>query len=91
MLVWQYPLPHAKSDQRVWLKLTDYGISRKSNEALLELRISKVNGTPGYIAPEVLLGRNDLQADKVHLYIYIANYVLHIAMLAILRFKVCNM
>ena len=65
VLVWKYPLPHAKADYRVWLKLTDYGISRVSG-ASFEIRTSGANGTPGYIAPEVLLGRNDLQADKVH-------------------------
>ena len=65
VLVWKYPLPRAKADYRVLLKLTDYGISRVSGEAF-EIRTSGANGTPGYIAPEVLLGRNDLQADKVH-------------------------
>lgn len=57
-------MPHAKTDHNVWLKLTDYGISRVSGAAF-EIRTSTIIGTPGYIAPEVLLGRNDLQADKV--------------------------
>ena len=65
ILVWKYSLSHAKADHEVWLKLTDYGISRVSGAAF-EIRTSSINGTPGYIAPEVLLGRNDLQANKVH-------------------------
>ena len=64
VLVWKFPLPRTKADYRVWLKLTDYGISRVSGAAF-EIRTSGANGTVGYIAPEVLLGRNDLQADKV--------------------------
>ena len=64
ILVWKFPLPHATADHSVWLKLTDYGISRVSGAAF-EIRTSSINGTPGYIAPEVLLGRNDSQADKV--------------------------
>ena len=65
VLVWKYPLPRTKADYSIWLKLTDYGISRVSGVAF-EIRTSGANGTVGYIAPEVLLGRNDLQADKVH-------------------------
>ena len=65
VLVWQYPLPHTRADHRVWLKLTDYGISRVSG-ADLEIRTNGINGTPGYIAPEILLGQSELQADKVH-------------------------
>ena len=79
VLVWKFPLPHATADHRVWLKLTDYGISRVSGAAF-EIRTSSINGTPGYIAPEVLLGRSDLQADKVHMYTYklhIHKYVGH--------------
>ena len=69
VLVWKYPLPHTKVDHRVWLKLTDYGISRISG-ADFEIRTSGINGTPGYIAPEVLLGQNDLQANKVRTLTY---------------------
>ena len=65
VLVWQYPLPHSKADHRVWLKLTDYGISRLSG-ADFEIRTNGINGTPGYIAPEILQGESELQADKVH-------------------------
>jgi len=56
-------------DLSVLLKITDYGISRVSSSGY-EIRTSSVNGTPGYIAPEVLLGRNILQADKVLVSIY---------------------
>ena len=66
VLVWKFPLPDATTDHNVWLKLTDYGISRVSNAAF-EIRTSSINGTPGYIAPEVLLGRSDSQADKVYI------------------------
>ena len=75
VLVWKYPLPHSKEDDSVWLKLTDYGISRVSGAAF-EIRTSSINGTPGYIAPEVLLGRNDLQADKVQFMNYIRYNIL---------------
>lgn len=64
VLVWRFPLPGTKKDHKVWLKLTDYGISRVSG-ATFEIRTKSINGTPGYIAPEVILGQNDLQADKV--------------------------
>ena len=76
VLVWKFPLPGATADHRVWLKLTDYGISRVSNAAF-EIRTSSIIGTPGYIAPEVLLGRSDSQADKVHFmnYTYMHMYV----------------
>ena len=49
----------------MWLKLTDYGISRVSG-ADFEIRSNGINGTPGYIAPEILLGQSEFQADKVH-------------------------
>ena len=65
VLVWEFPLPKfSKVYQNVWLKITDYGISRMSSTGY-EIRTNKISGTPGYIAPEVLLGRNSLQADKV--------------------------
>ena len=65
VLVWKFPLPNfSKVNQNVLLKITDYGISRVSSTAY-EIRTSNIRGTPGYIAPEVLLGRNSLQADKV--------------------------
>ena len=70
VLVWRFPLPtSSKTDLSVLLKITDYGISRVSSSGY-EIRTSSVNGTPGYIAPEVLLGRNILQADKVLVSIY---------------------
>ena len=63
--MWKFPLPNfSKVNHDVWLKITDYGISRVSSTAY-EIRTSNISGTPGYIAPEVLLGRNFLQADKV--------------------------
>ena len=65
ILVWKFPLPtSSKTNQIVLLKITDYGISRVSTSGY-EIRTSYVDGTPGYIAPEVLLGRTILQADKV--------------------------
>ncbi|XP_065896958.1 leucine-rich repeat serine/threonine-protein kinase 1-like isoform X2 [Dysidea avara] len=70
ILVWKFPLPNfSKVNQNVWLKITDYGISRVSSTAY-EIRTSNVSGTPGYIAPEVLLGKNSLQADKIDVFSY---------------------
>lgn len=73
VLVWRFPLPTSSSseaDQSVLLKITDYGISRVSSTGY-EIRTSSVDGTPGYIPPEVLLGRNVVQADKVYVLIYV--------------------
>ena len=67
VLAWKFPLPSFSAkvvDQDVQLKITDYGISRMSSTGY-EIRTSNISGTPGYIAPEVILGKNTLQADKV--------------------------
>lgn len=41
-------------DSEGYLRLTDFGIARKSNEDLT----SDTSGTPGYMAPEVILRKN---------------------------------
>ena len=67
VLVWKFPLPNFLAkvvDQDVQLKITDYGISRMSSTGY-EIRTSNISGTPGYIAPEVILGKNILDANKV--------------------------
>ena len=72
VLVWKFPLPghqNTSDNHEVLLKITDYGISRMSSTAN-EIRYSSITGTPGFIAPEVYLGRHqDLQSDKVSLFV----------------------
>ena len=71
VLVWKYPLPgHQNSDQDILLKITDYGISRICG-ATNEIRNNSLNGTPGFIAPEVFVGKQqDLKSDKVYIFSY---------------------
>ena len=80
VLVWKFPLPSFSKvlNQDVLLKITDYGISRVSGTEN-GIRTSNVCGTPGYIAPEVLLGKYTLQADKVQVkFIIAAKHVLFV-------------
>ena len=66
VLVWKFPMAsQSKTDYDVLLKITDYGISRISS-AVCEIRYDAVAGTPGFIAPEVYSGKQQvLNSDKV--------------------------
>ena len=66
VLVWEFPLPgQQNSNQRVLLKIADYGVSRMYN-VTNQIRYGTIAGTPGFIAPEVYKGKyKDLQSDKV--------------------------
>ena len=67
VLVWKFPMSStSKTDYDVLLKITDYGISRISSVAC-EIRYDEIAGTPGFIAPEVYIGKQQvLRSDKVN-------------------------
>ena len=66
---------HSKTDKDVLLKITDYGISRISSVAS-EIRSESISGTPGFIAPEVYTGRQQvLQSDKVTSYSFSCYFI----------------
>ena len=59
VLVWAFPSVHLLREERiesagnVWLKLADYGISRKATSSLMMRITTNPIGTPGYMAPEL--------------------------------------
>ena len=72
VLVWKFPLPNSLFQKRlgsspVLLKITDYGISRNYSNTDKVVRYHFINGTSGYIAPEVLHNsmKFELQPEKV--------------------------
>ena len=72
VLVWEFPLPNSLFQKHlgsppVLLKITDYGISRTYSNTDNVIRYRSINGTSGYIAPEVLRNslKFDLQPEKV--------------------------
>ena len=77
VLVWKFPLPGCQdTTQDILLKITDYGISRIAGAAN-EIRSTSITGTPGFIAPEVYIGKQqDLKSDKV-LGLFIIFLLLH--------------
>lgn len=66
VLVWKFPVPptqasgslHMETDERhgVWVKLADFGISRLAEPGGL---VRGECGTPGFMAPEIVLFRGD--------------------------------
>ena len=55
VLAWKFPLPDKENtDQKVLLKIADYGLSRVSNVAN-QIRCGSITGTFGFIAPELYI------------------------------------
>ena len=69
ILVWKFPLPDTQwnydSDSKVYVKLADYGISKRVSPQGLRGR----QGTPAYSPPEVML-RGDQEAYSTKLDVY---------------------
>ena len=65
VLAWKFPFPGQQNiDQEVLLKIADYGLSRVFNVAN-QIRFGSITGTFGFIAPELYLRNQDLDANKV--------------------------
>ena len=69
VLLWTFPSPHIsridrlKRSKNVLLKIADYGISQVS----IGLTSNSISaGTPGYMAPEILIGiKSRISSEKV--------------------------
>ena len=84
VLVWAFPSVHSLREERVqnagnvWLKLADYGISRKATSSLMMRITTNPIGTPGYMAPELFerVGQEIFAAKVTALIHFIAHLLL---------------
>lgn len=73
ILVWYFPSANnsystiVREAGNVWIKLADYGVSQVCTGLTIKVGNGSLEGTPGYIAPEVLETGliKEISAEKV--------------------------